>query len=172
MGPNGLMRAAGARPNITVPSASRTSTATGATTATNATIHAAGPACAPLERCNGRDDDCDDMIDEGCDPGTTTADTGDVTDSSQEGTTGTDMTDTAGMTGTADTSGAASGDADDGAPTSAGVDTPPGSATAAAGDAEDAVEPASCDCVAHRRPDVVLMLALLAFIRRRRGVVS
>ena len=45
-----------------------------------ATVHAAGPRCG-FELCNGRDDDCDEQVDEGCEPGTT----GDGSSSSSDG---------------------------------------------------------------------------------------
>jgi len=130
------------------------------------TIHVTGPACAVTELCNGRDDDCDDMIDEGCDPGTTdtTTDPGATTDETTGAppTTG-DTGDPAPTGGPGDTS---SGDL----PTGAGGVTDPGdgSATAATSVGEDTARPGGCDCAAHGPPNALLLLGSLVLPRRRR----
>jgi MYXO-CTERM domain-containing protein len=127
------------------------------------TMHAAGPACAAVERCNGRDDDCDDMIDEGCDPETTSG-TSDDTGADPDDTTSTDGTgtDTTGTTGTTGS------ETEDMVPTTAGVDPIPGSSTwSPDSSGEDTADPSGCDCSTPARPDGLLMLALLALLRRR-----
>ena len=126
------------------------------------TIHVTGPACAVTELCNGRDDDCDDMIDEDCDPGPpdTTTDAGETTDDP----TGAPQSTTSGPEATSEPG------SSEGPPTSGVAVTDPGdgSATSSTGPGEDTAEPGGCDCGTHKGPGTLLLLGLLALPRRRR----